>query len=376
MKHIIAFFLIGFLSICPLNTKAQSPFKVYFTYEKCAKNRDFSFVFHDGENVIPAKAIKTDNGYIVTGKLRTQYSYIEILEKKDSLSSYCQRYVISNVPAKIQYVSCDSSSKESYWSDVKLSNAEDWKGYAKDMHESLNDEYESLFKLYRNLSMAHEKEDLMNIEKAQQKLLEKQLSYIKNHLDNYSSLFFLRDIIDQKQDLESGQYLDIFRRFANETQNSNEGKLLLKTILTKQSRFVSKPAVGRNAPNLEAKDINGSIVRLKDFHNKYVLVAFWATWCAPCVKEIPELLQIRAKYDVKKLDIISISLDEDRKKHSAFIKNKKLDWIHILSTKTIISDYYINGIPEMILVDPDGKIVYLSVGNNLDELRNILSLHL
>ncbi|MCF0234850.1 MAG: TlpA family protein disulfide reductase [Thermoguttaceae bacterium] len=102
----------------------------------------------------------------------------------------------------------------------------------------------------------------------------------------------------------------------------------------------------------------------KEYEGKLVLVEFWATWCGPCRKEFPKLKETYAKYHERGLEIIGYSIDQDVAKLKEFIVENELPWRIMSQTASVAAgyknlyDYYaINGVPELILVGRDGKVV-------------------
>ncbi len=129
--------------------------------------------------------------------------------------------------------------------------------------------------------------------------------------------------------------------------------------------------VGKPAPSFAATDIKGASCRLDAFRGKYVLVDFWATWCAPCLGELPHQLAAYAKYHGKGFEIVAISLDESKTAVTDFIAERKLPWrqIHNASGGTdLIEAFGVSTIPAAFLIDPDGKIIRLELrGPALDK---------
>lgn len=126
-------------------------------------------------------------------------------------------------------------------------------------------------------------------------------------------------------------------------------------------------------------DIEGTLLDKSDFNpaslqGKVVLVDFWATWCGPCVAEIPNVMAAYEKYHDKGFEVIGISLDEDAQAVADFVEERKIPWPilfghegggwkHPMATK-----YGINGIPTVILVGQNGKVVSLDArGEKLGE---------
>ncbi len=380
MNQRFIFLLFFTLSIGAFQCKAQTTFKVYFTYEKCAKKSAFSFWFHDGQKRVPAHVTKLKDEYVVEIKLKTKYTYLQIDERDDNDFRSYSRFLINQSPAKIHYLQCDTNNSSSNWKDIKLENTEFLDIYGPSLYRFCINELEADGKIRSQLINANSKAEQTKLMKdlhvAEQKLFDKRLDFLSTHSNSYTSLFLLRDWIEEQEGVETNKCQNVLEAFPTDIQNSLEGKLLLKTIQTKRLRSTNKPETGKVAPNFETKDINGKMVKLENLKGKYVLLVFWATWCVPCVKEIPQIIDIRKKYTSEKLEVISISLDEDKQKHKTFVKHKKMDWTHIIGTKTIIQDYFINGIPETLLVDPTGKVVYMNVGNDKESLQKAIATYL
>ncbi|MGV8946729.1 MAG: TlpA family protein disulfide reductase [Lutibacter sp.] len=120
---------------------------------------------------------------------------------------------------------------------------------------------------------------------------------------------------------------------------------------------------GSDTPNIKFEDINGESVPLSNFKGKYTYIDLWATWCGPCIKEIPFLQKIEKKYHDKNIQFVSVSFDkaEDHDKWVNFVKEKKLTSYQLIAgeeTHDILSKTYnIKMIPRFIFLDPEGKII-------------------
>jgi thiol-disulfide isomerase/thioredoxin len=119
---------------------------------------------------------------------------------------------------------------------------------------------------------------------------------------------------------------------------------------------------GANPPEIVAKQwIDQQPVKLADLRGKVVLVDFWATWCGPCVGELPNVLAAYKKYHAKGFEIVGISLDQSETALKDFIKQKEMTWPQYFDGKgwesKLGQKYGITSIPATFLLDGEGKIV-------------------
>ena len=118
-----------------------------------------------------------------------------------------------------------------------------------------------------------------------------------------------------------------------------------------------------DAPGFEATDMEGKPFKLSDFHGKYVLLDFWATWCGPCIGEFPYLKQLHEKYkDRNDFLIIALSVDKTINEPRDFLKKNDLPWMQLYlgsagTVQKMPAQYGVQGIPSVFLVNPDGKII-------------------
>ncbi|MDE0184791.1 MAG: redoxin domain-containing protein [Candidatus Poribacteria bacterium] len=115
--------------------------------------------------------------------------------------------------------------------------------------------------------------------------------------------------------------------------------------------------LGRPAPDFTLKDINGEIVSLKDFRGKVVLLDFWATWCGPCIHELPNLKAVYDKHkDNPDFVLIGISWDDNDDTVARFVENNEMPWIHIRETEEIQEKFNVRGIPHYTVIDKNGMV--------------------
>jgi cytochrome c biogenesis protein CcmG/thiol:disulfide interchange protein DsbE len=126
---------------------------------------------------------------------------------------------------------------------------------------------------------------------------------------------------------------------------------------------VDNPAVDK-APDFALKSFDGKTVKLSDYKGKVVIIDFWATWCPPCRKGIPDLISIQNEYK-NDVVIIGISLDSEKtlKDVPGFVKSYGINYPIVYGNEKVVTDYGgIEGIPTAFVVDKKGNIVDKHVG--------------
>jgi peroxiredoxin len=124
-------------------------------------------------------------------------------------------------------------------------------------------------------------------------------------------------------------------------------------------------SIGQKAPDFESLSPTGQTVKLSDFRGKYVLLDFWASWCAPCREENPNIVAQYHAFKDKGFTVLGVSLDDNPTAWMKAVKDDKLEWTQVSELKRWDSEagllYKITAIPASFLIDPDGIIV----GKNL-----------
>ena len=117
------------------------------------------------------------------------------------------------------------------------------------------------------------------------------------------------------------------------------------------------------SPTFNYENHKGGTTKLEDLRGKYVYIDVWATWCGPCIAEIPHLKRVEQQFHGKNIEFVGISIDtkKDYEKWKKFVVTKELAGIQLFADNDWNSDfvkaYGINGIPRFILIDPQGNIV-------------------
>jgi len=127
---------------------------------------------------------------------------------------------------------------------------------------------------------------------------------------------------------------------------------------------------------IEHGNADGSAVSLSDYvgKGKYVLVDFWASWCAPCKEEMPNLKEVYKRFQGDKFEIVGVAVSDKRADTEAILPELDLPWPIIFDAQHVPAEIYgVNAIPHIILFGPDGKIVARGLrGEQIGELLSSL----
>jgi thiol-disulfide isomerase/thioredoxin len=126
-----------------------------------------------------------------------------------------------------------------------------------------------------------------------------------------------------------------------------------------------RPWTGANpAPPLELKTLDGQAFRLDQLRGKVVLVNFWATWCEPCIEEMPSMQKLRARLAGAPFEIVAVNHQEGEARIRGFLKKVPLDFPIVRDTDGGVTRAWQARIfPSSYLVDADGKIRYVMAGS-------------
>jgi thiol-disulfide isomerase/thioredoxin len=195
------------------------------------------------------------------------------------------------------------------------------------------------------------------ITKAQDKKIH---ALIESNTDSYAVTYILSEIFAKDY-----PFVDLERYTNNLTPRikaSYPGKLLLKRV-----KELSQVNMGGIAPDIEQLSPEGVPVKLSSLRGKYVLLDFWASWCGPCLREVPNVKAIYEKYHDKGFEIYGVSLDNEKQREAwlAAIEKHGMNWVHVSSLQgwecPVAKRYNVTGIPKMYLLDKEGRVIAIDL---------------
>jgi peroxiredoxin len=218
------------------------------------------------------------------------------------------------------------------------------------------------FGLFSELGEKNDEKGLSQINELFESLKKADLTianlYFKNNPKSLLSVYAFERFIVFQDDyaLPDGD----FAQLPDLIKNSVIGKYVSKKI-----EGAKAAAVNKTAPNFSQIASNGKEIGLENFKGKYVLLDFWASWCYPCRGEHPGFIKLYNQYKSKNFEIVSVSIDEDRKSWADAAKADGIIWTSILDIKgspeEIAVKYGVQAIPVNFLIDPNGVIIAKNV---------------
>lgn len=279
------------------------------------------------------ESFNVPNSYAEKEKRNLHYTYLRLL----SIYEATHKQVTQNFNFKVS----DGFLKE--LDDVDYSNEEDFK---------FSETYKSLVAdFYLKKADSLSKKDGLPRDLTYLNVV----SNIENETIKNNLLFsYTNSTIARSSNAEA-----MYKLFKEHSTNEANNK-----IIDEKYNKLSALNVGKPSPKFtNYKNHNGGTTSLDDLKGKYLYIDVWATWCGPCIRQIPALKKLEEQYHDKNIEFVSISIDKasDFEKWKKMVDDKDLKGVQLFAdndwNSQFVKDYGIQGIPRFILLDPEGNIV-------------------
>ena len=200
-------------------------------------------------------------------------------------------------------------------------------------------------------------------EEIDRKITETVVNYILAHTDKQSAA---KNLYDFRYNIDEEQQNEIISK-ADSSFKSVPGI----SYMIDHLNVLKKVAIGQKFTDFEMPNAKGEVHKLSEYvgNGKVVLIDFWASWCGPCLREVPNVKKVYDKFHDKGFEILSVSLDDKKDNWVNAIEKNDLNWGHVSSLKgwscPVAKLYNVSGVPAMLLIDKEGKIVATKLRGDL-----------
>lgn len=371
MYRIINILIVFLLSIQNIKANDTTNFKIEFPSQIIAK--DIIIMYDDGleQKIVDVKFV--NNRAIIKRSLTATYATLGIMYPNKNNSFYSLRLLINSKAGYVIFRAGDSTKKP--LSNYIIKNAIDIYNCREflDLKKYCKKEFDANTYFSNQYNLLKNDTNLINVNNSSKQSALKAMEYIKVRGDKYLYFWYFRlNIVNEL--LRTNQlelYENFNAAFPTKFKESFEGKNLKQLI--EGNLFIKS---GETSPSFVATDFRGNVISLSKLKGKYVLISFWATWCGPCLAEIPMLQKIRQDYKVEDLELISVSCDRDSIAFIKKIAELKMNWTNIFGNADMSNKFGNKPIPSLYLIDPNGTILFSSWQDEEKVLLEILKKNL
>lgn len=194
------------------------------------------------------------------------------------------------------------------------------------------------------------------------------LDYVTQHPGTHLSLFMIRSGL---QGSGLGQARAAYAKLSPTLSSSEEGESLMKEI-----EKVENNAIGKKVAAFALPDTSGQLVQIDSSTQHWTLLHFWASWCGPCRSEHKTMLGYGQMWAQKQVNVVGISLDEDKNDWLQAIKKDQVNWLQLSDLKSwgkseVIKSFKVTSVPYSILLDENMTIKAVGMQNIIEKLKKM-----
>lgn len=350
-------FLLSFLFIFSCNAVglSQKKFSTTIKFPSQLDKNNIHLSYDNGKKEVKNKSHFLNRQITISDSFYSKYAAIIInyLNRSGTAFLKSKIFFVTDKPAQIIFYPQNKKPLDKY----KLINAYDLDSMGAEKLElfdsSENRNFEDFMAANRDKFGGNDSLQIMAGEKGL-KLWNKELEFITENANLYYSFWLFRREIIPRLFTNTDSLLEIYNSvFPDSFKQSIEGAEIVKVL---EGRIHTRK--NQQAPTFTAIDTRGKTISLSDYRGKYVILNFWASWCSPCIEELPALKRISDSYPDDKLQIISITYDKDTTAFLKAVQKYSMNWIHIFGDEDLIKKYGDQAVPMVYLLDNTGKVIY------------------
>lgn len=357
---------------------AQVPYQITGTWDKGAGKTVYlqQYVTADSLQTVDSVKVAPDFSFALKGQLKEEQRMVIGCTPKNKAEIF-----ISTLPIRVTVNEKTITDKKGRTRDIckiAVNGGREQVVLKSGQELSATASFFQLGKMI-TLSQALESKDSTAMDSAQYKvamidsLITKSIqNYMDTTRNDITSTYFFERYLMTNSTLD--EVLAFYGNLTDRVKKSAPGLALKRKI-----EEMEQVNVGGMAPNFKLTTPEGKELSLYDLRGHIVLLDFWASWCGPCLAEVPNLKAIYEKYHAKGLEILGVSLDEKEAAWKGAIERKGLTWRHVSSLKgwkcPVAGRFKVTGIPRMYIIDAQGKIIAQDLrgeklAKKMDELFN------
>lgn len=227
--------------------------------------------------------------------------------------------------------------------------------------QSYQNELAPIMEEYKNITSTPNP-DMGKIEALQEKYNWTTEQFVKTHLNSPAVPMLIGELDSPEKVVEA------YNQMGDKAKNSILAPLGKRTFDKAQKKIAQNalpPLEGNPAPAFTLKNMEGKDVSLSDFKGQWVILDFWGAWCRWCIKGFPELKEAYKEY-AGKVEIIGIDCRDSEEAWKAAVAKYELPWVQLYNPEgtNLYELYRIEGFPTKFIVDPEGKIAAVTVGED------------
>lgn len=374
VKILSSIFII-LLGYCT-NIYAQGEYKIMGSTNESLNGAEIVFrniSYWKFEKTQPAIfSVVKNRRFYISGSINNEYEYyILSITKNNVTNSYHCFISARQMKIHIKNITPQTSDENITYTNVPfVKETKSYLDFMKEAEETKDTAYKRHSEYNRGLKKDSViKDSLLNlVRQAKKNWMLKNIDFFKKNPGSFVSLYyFTTEVVNYpKVYISPDSILKIYSNFSTELKQSGLGKSVYLYIAKKQGLLEEK--ILPNFPFIANDNKNYELSQFRD--KKVVLLCFWASWCIPCIENFPLLRKIDSLYSSKGLQLISISIDNNKKFWFDALQKYKLPWLQTCDMPELTQGvrirnlYDIDRIPQYFLIDTKGSLLYQSIQSN------------